>query len=308
MAPPRTDPAFAALLADPRMALRPPPPALGMERYRAAANAFMAQAPIPVEGSCEQRTITSADGAIHIQIDRPDSVGPHDPALFIHGGGFVFGGLASHASIARGLALASGMAVITLDYRLAPEHPAPAALDDCLTVLREVGQRRSALGLTGAAFAILGDSAGGFLALSAALHLTRQGEPLRALGLLYPMLDPTLSTASITDLGEGHMLTREFLAWAWNNVTAGRLSEPGFVEEELATLPTTVVALAECDPLHDEGRALAERLRLLGVNVKLRTEPGMIHGFVGLPQLTPAANQCLTWFAQQIAGTALSQP
>lgn len=251
-----------------------------------------------------RRIVATATGGIAIQIDRPDSAGPHHPALLIHGGGFVFGSLASHTSIARRFALASGMAVITLEYRLAPEHPAPAALDDCLAVLLVVAEERSVLGLTDAPITIMGDSAGGYLAIASALRLIKHGEPIRALGLFYPMLDPTLANPSIASMGKGYMLTREFLAWAWKSVAPEGMAELAFTDSDLAALPPTVVALAECDPLHDEGLTFVERLRQLGVPVKQRTERGMIHGFVSYPQLTPVADLCLAWFAQQIAEAA----
>lgn len=265
----------------------------------------MAQAPVPAAGTTERLTLATKVGDIPFQIDRPDDGGRHAAILLIHGGGFVFGSLDSHRSMARRLALASGMAVITLEYRLSPENPAPAAAEDCAAALITINANRSELNLTAAPITMMGDSAGGYLAVATAIRARHLGILIRQLSLLYPMLDPALSTASSQTMGDGYMLERDFLKWAWQSVAPDASPSMLFADPELATLPPTAIALAECDPLHDEGRAFVNRLRFLGVPVEERVFAGMIHGFAGLPQLTPTADQCLTWLAGRVrAATA----
>ena len=161
--------------------------------------------------------------------------------------------------------------------------------------------QRAALGL-GGPIGVAGDSAGGQLALAAALSAPRYGMQLRHLGLLYPLGDPACDSESVLALGEHYMLTRAFLQWCWASYGAGSPArqEGGFdlTKADLAALPGTTVVTAEFDPLRDEGEMLAVRLRAAAVAVEHRRFAGMIHGFVGLSQSGEAGRQAITFIAE----------
>ena len=298
------DPAFAALLADPRLALRRPPPGVTLDQFRAAANRFMAMAPGPAVHAT-QDIATGANGApVGMRLTRPSSAAILPLLLFLHGGGFILGNVDSHDAMARTLALRANAVVASVDYRLAPEHPFPAATDDCIAALAWLRDSATSLGVDGSRIAIAGDSAGGQLAIVTALRARDGGTSVRHLGLLYPLLDPTMRHGSIDCMGEDYMLTREFIAWAWEEYgAAGQYAgQPLFdlAGASLAGLPDTTIVTAQYDPLRDEGEALATRLREAGVGVEQRCFDGMIHGFAGLPHITPRATEALDWIGAAI--------
>jgi len=209
--------------------------------------------------------------------------------LYFHGGGWVFGTLDGFDPVCRQLAAASGLEVISVDYRLAPEHPYPAPLDDGWAVL-------SALAGTGRPIIVAGDSAGGNIAAALTLRARKRGGPAIAMQLLfYPVLSPDFDRPSYRLYGAGgHFITRADMAWFWDHhVPAERRAETEaapLATESFAGLPEAIIVLGQCDPLHDEGRAYAEALGQAGVRVRLRTHDGMAHGFATLIDLLPAAN------------------
>lgn len=209
---------------------------------------------------------------------------------YFHGGGFVLGDLDTHDPVARMIANAVGAVVVSVHYRLAPEFPLPAALDDAFDAITW-----SASTFADRPHAVAGDSAGAALSIGAAMQARAAGPRLAALLLAYPPTDPSLSMPSIEELGQGYFLTATDMRW----FQAQYLPDPAMRSDprvdllaaDLTGLPPTVVGTAEFDPLRDEGDALAERLRAQGVPVDHVQGDGLIHGFLGFAGAIPAAHK-----------------
>src|SRR5512137_1635801 len=255
------DPAFAALLADKRSELRAPPAHVTAEDMRAGNKAYLVTAPKTPIHAVEDRVLPGPAGPLNVRVYRPAG-DIHLPVIvFCHGGGFVLGDLDTHDSICHRLAHSSGCAVIAVDYRRAPETRFPGALDDCRAALQWIAGNAASLDLDGSRLALCGDSAGGNLAVATALGARRDGLTVRHVALLYPMVDPTCETASMHAFARGHLLARDGVQWAWSQY----LSQPAdalnplvsLLYAEPAAFPPTSVVTAECDPLRDEGEALA---------------------------------------------------
>jgi acetyl esterase len=161
----------------------------------------------------------------------------------------------------------------------------------------------SRLALRHDCWALAGDSAGANLALSTALRLRGGANVPSALGLFYPLIDPTCDTASTHKYASGPVLSRDAMIWFWENYLGAERAQVGaaVLASDLSHLPPTSIVIASADPLRDEGRTLAERLRTFRVDVKLREYPGMVHGFLGLGQLTPMANKAMSDIAQDLS-------
>lgn len=300
------NPALAVLLSDPRLALRRPPPGVNLDQYRAAANGFMARAPLPQVHSSVDHLIDTKGGVLRLRLIRPTGAPDLPAILFVHGGGFILGSLETHEAMARALALSANAVVAAVDYRLAPEHPYPAALEDAASALNWLTASGRALRLDPSHIAIAGDSAGAQIAAA----LVSDGDnrsAVRHLALLYPLLDPTRSSVSSQLLSEGYMLTGEFIDWAWQSYTDDASNpQVNLLRASLEAFPPTTIVTAEFDPLRDEGEAFADRLRSAGALVESRCMMGMIHGFAGLPHIIPAAaTEALDWVGQRI-GAALA--
>ena len=220
-------------------------------------------------------------GTLPVRVYRPRP-GRLQPVLFLHGGGFVIGGESYDAPL-RELALASGCLIVSPEYRLAPEHPFPAAADDALAAARWLSAEAPALGASRRPAAVAGDSSGGNLAAVVTHTLTREGAAPSFQVLIYPMLDATASSASYVEFSEGYGFSGEKSRWYFDQYLpegvdrrAPRVS-PLF-DRSLSDLPATLIVTAECDPLRDDGERHATGLRRAGVAVDLRRYPGMIHG------------------------------
>ncbi|MEV6006218.1 alpha/beta hydrolase [Streptomyces sp. NPDC051976] len=221
-------------------------------------------------------------GGLPLRRYRPAD-GPRPLVVFLHGGGFVFCDLDTHDRTCRRIAAACDVDVLAVDYRLAPEHPHPAAVEDATAVLRWA---RPA--------AVAGDSAGGLLAAAACLALRDEGGPLPAVqALICPNTDLTLGRPSVTEKGTGHGLEAAALAAfvaAFVPDPADRPAASPLHAPDLSGLPTALIVTAEHDPLRDEGDAYADRLAASGVTVRHRCEPGLEHGFIqGMDLTDPAA-------------------
>jgi acetyl esterase len=231
--------------------------------------------------------------------------GPSPLVVYLHGGGWTIGSLDSHDRMCRRLADGSGAAVLAIDYRLAPEHPWPASVDDTVAALRWVaaapddqapgGLGPDGLGQVPTAVAVAGDSAGGTLAALGCLRL-RDEDPSALPDLqvlLYANTDLTGAQPSIREKATGWGLdaaTVRFFNSQWVPDQA-RWSDPGVSPlhaPDLSGLPGALIVSAEHDPLRDESEAYARRLRDAGVEVELRREPGLIHGFMTLDEISPA--------------------
>jgi acetyl esterase len=245
-------------------------------------------APERVE-SVHDVSIPGPAGSLAVRSYRPagSSPGQRLPAfVFFHGGGWVFGNLDSHDSLCRSLCNAARCAVLAVDYRLAPEHRFPAAVDDTLAALRHVAQHGEQLGIDASRLAAGGDSAGGNLVAVAALAFRDQGGPRLALQvLLYPVTDLSLESPSYATLGQGYMLTLDRMRFFRGQY----LSTPEDVldwrasplqAKDLSGLPPALIVTASHDPLVDEGKAYADKLAAAGVEVIYRCYPGVVHGFM----------------------------
>jgi acetyl esterase len=216
--------------------------------------------------------------------------------VFLHGGGFVFGDVETHDAPARRLANRSGRAVLAVDYRRPPEHPFPAAPDDVDTAVRWLVRRAAELGLDRGRIATVGDSAGGNLALVAAMS---NRDVVRACVLVYPFVDASMSGASYAATDGG--MTRGDGEWYWRQYAAtpddlidARLS-PSLAD--LTTVPPTYLLVAEHDVLADEDRELARRIGEHQADLEVVEVPGMIHGFWRHPELFDAAEESLASIA-----------
>lgn len=219
--------------------------------------------------------------------------------LYFHGGGFALGNLDSHDGLCRRLCARSGHAVLAVDYRLAPEHPYPAALEDCWVALNWATAHTETLGVS-ASLAIAGDSAGGTLAAGVALRWRDQNRPaLSAQALLYPMVDHySTGTASYREMAEGYGLTLDAMTYFLERYfsSATDHAHPYALPLRAAShagLPPTLVITAQYDVLRDEAEAYAAALTTAGVQVQNTRYAGMNHGFMALSGLVGPADQAI---------------
>jgi acetyl esterase len=216
-------------------------------------------------------------------------VGERLPTLvYYHGGGFVIGNIETHDSTCRRLANKSRCPVISIGYRLAPEHPFPTPTDDSLAAFRYIRDNASQFGADPTRLAVGGDSAGGNISAAVCQACRQTGEPMPAFQMLiYPATDSSKQSASRMAFADGYFLTKELMDWFWKAyVPAGtdladvRLSP--LLAKDVSGLPPAFVLTAGYDPLRDEGRAYAERLIDAGVKTTYVNYPGTIHGFFSL--------------------------
>ena len=244
--------------------------------------------PLPAVARVVDRTVPGPGGPIRVRITYPAGSGPGLlPALvYFHGGGWVVGSIESHDGLCRGLTAGAGVAVVSVEYRLAPEHPFPAAADDAFAATAWVAAHGAEIGIDPARVAVGGDSAGGNLAAVVALMARDRGGPRLAFQLLlYPIANDDLDTPSYLKNAEGYLLTRAEMAWYWDQYAPGLRDRKNPYASplralSLAGLPPALVVTAGYDPLRDEAEAYAARLAEAGVAVRLARYPGMIHGFV----------------------------
>jgi acetyl esterase len=206
--------------------------------------------------------------------------------LYLHGGGFTIGNLETHDSLCRQLALRSGCAVVALDYRLAPEHRFPAAVDDCWDAMHWLAEHGGTLGLDGARLAVGGDSAGGTLAAVCALHARDLRLPLALQLLITPGTAARPDSASHRRFATGFLLEAQGIAWFFDHYIDARDRHDWrfapLEADDFAGVAPACLVLAECDPLVDEGLAYGDRLRAAGVAVQLELYRGVTHDFIKL--------------------------
>ncbi|WP_405783455.1 alpha/beta hydrolase [Streptomyces sp. NBC_00859] len=240
--------------------------------------------------------------SVPVRIYDPDPHGAdgHRPlVVFLHGGGWVLCNLDTHDGLCRELAARTGAAVVSVDYRRAPEHRFPSALLDAYAVTGWAAGRARELRCDPSRLIVAGDSSGGNLAAATALMARDAGGPAIAGQLLfYPVLDHRLETASATAYATGYFHTTAHMRWYWQQYLGpeGNGADPyasPVRAADLSGLPPALLVLPECDPLRDEGRAYAERLRESGVQAEARVERGMFHGFLGAAGILPEADAAL---------------
>jgi acetyl esterase len=270
-------------------------PAQMREAY-AALSAFAVKDDV---AAVEDRTIPGPAGPLPVRVYHPTGAAGR-PALLVyfHGGGWSIGSIDTHDAVCRSLANGAGVVVVSVEYRLAPEHPFPAAYDDALAAARWVAASAAELGADAARLAVGGDSAGGNLAAAVAQHLAGGSPQVRFQLLVYPVVARAMSHPSIDENADGYFLTKETMQWFWANYVGARGEDdpadrdPRFSPLDapaaaLAGLPPALVITAEYDPLRDEGEAYAEALRAAGVDVTVTRFDGMIHGFFSMRDVLP---------------------
>lgn len=260
--------------------------------YRDTRAALSPKAPEVGEGIGEIRLLAFENYAMRVY--RPAARGRLPALVYFHGGGWTIGDLDTHDALCRQLAVGACCAVFSVDYRLAPEQPFPAAVEDCIAATKYVAENAEALDVRG--IAVGGDSAGGNLAAVVALQARDAGGPALAFQLLvYPATDQRLGTASHERNAHGYLLERESIEFFRRcylpDATAhGDWRASPLLARDHRGLPPALVITAGYDPLVDEGKAYAERLRAAGVEVAYREYPDMVHGFLLLGGVLDTAN------------------
>ena len=287
----RLDPQIVTILNEAEAAGDPPLESLSPVEARQAAIDGLAAwrgEPEPLPG-VEDRSIAGPAGEIRIRIYTPDTPSPRPALVYFHGGGWVVCDLDTHDVVCRAIARESGATVVAVDYRLAPEHPFPAAVVDCYAATQWVAANAAALGVDSGRIAVGGDSAGGNLAAVISLKSRDEAGPRLALQVMvYPVTDlSSFDTGSYREFAEGYFLTASEMAWFRDHYLARRedaLSPQAspLLAKDLQGLPPALVITAECDPLRDEGEAYAKRLEEAGVPVRCTRYAGMVHPFFSL--------------------------
>ncbi len=277
-----------------------PPPADQLGEYFASIRTPFPVGDGPDVADVRDETIRAG---LTIRVYRPEIPAPCPVIVYLHGGSFVVGDLDMHDTTCRHLANQVGATVVNVDYRLAPEHPFPAPLDDCFDALCWSCEHAANLGGDPTRVVIAGSSAGGTLAAACAIRARDEGfPPLAAQLLIYPAIDVEADTASWREFGDGYGLDAIQGRWGWHLYLADAedrvnpLGSPARVASTGALAPA-IVLTAECDPLRDEAEDYARRLEVAGVPVRLVRVPGQIHGFLIVPALADDATRALAALA-----------
>jgi acetyl esterase len=265
--------------------------------------------------SIEDLRIAGPGGEIRLRVYTPHGSTPGPAMVYFHGGGWVVCDLDTHAVMCSAIARRAGAVVAAVDYRLAPEHKFPAAVEDCYAATRWVAENAARLGIDPQRITVGGDSAGGNLGAVISLKSRDEGGPrIAAQALVYPVTDlSSLDTSSYSEFAEGYHLSRAQMQWFRDHYlrqpedALNPFASP-LLAEDLSGLPPALVITAECDPLRDEGEAFAQRLERAGVAVKFTRYPGMIHPFFSMCGAIPEAYEAIDEVAAWVrnAGMAVS--
>lgn len=251
--------------------------------------------PHPVHEVCD-RTVPGPAGEIPVRVYRPSAARDLPVLVWFHGGGWVIGGLDSHDHLCRLLCDDTGCVVVSVDYRLAPEHKFPAAVDDCVAAYEWVAANAAEVGGDSARVAIGGDSAGGNLAAVVSLMERDRGAPPRAQVLVYPVTDHEFESDSMRENATGYFLETDHMRWFFDHY----VRTPSDVDDwrvsplrapDVSGVAPAIVVTAECDPLRDQGEAYGRRLHEAGVDVEILRGEGLFHGFFGLHSIVEPGRQ-----------------
>jgi acetyl esterase len=250
--------------------------------------------PVPVQETVNT-SISGPGGDLRLRIYHPPEVDTPPLLMFFHGGGFVLCNLDSHDDLCRRLCIGIGAVVVSVDYRLAPEAPFPAAPEDCYAATCWAAKNASNIGADASRICVAGDSAGGNLATVVAMMSRDRGGPeIVHQILIYPVTNCAFNTQSYIDNASGYYLTREMMQWFWQHYLASEdqkdhpLASP--LQGNVTNLPSATVITAEYDPLRDEGKAYSELMESKGIDVTYKAFEGMIHGFVSMSSGISKAN------------------
>ena len=265
--------------------------------------------PLEAVAAVEDRMIAGLGGELAVRIYRPagaqpDAAGQLPGIVFYHGGGWVIGSVESHDGLCRKLANRVGAVLISVEYRLAPEHKFPAPAEDAYAAACWAAQNSNELGIDPKRLIVAGDSAGGNLAAAVCLMARDRGFPGLACQLLiYPATDRDFETPSYRQYADDHFLTRDAMVWYWNHYlasdddAANPYAAP-LQADDLSRLPPAVILTAECDPLCDDGIAYGEKLQTHGTEVIAHMAPGLLHGFLRRPDFFPESETMLAEIAR----------
>ncbi|WP_372865269.1 alpha/beta hydrolase [Spongiibacter sp.] len=283
----------------------PSPASVPLETLRASM--VVPQAEVEAVASVTEQMISGGDDQpMRLRIYRPESATePPLPAIvYLHGGGFVLCSLDTHDNICRALCNSAGAVVVSVDYRLAPEQPFPAAPEDGYQALLWLYQQAAELGIDAQAITVAGDSAGANLAaVLCLLSRDRNGPVINKQLLLYPALDARCNSPSMAEFAEGYLLSREQMRWFWQQYLPPSQQHSPYAQPRLADLsglPPAIVITAEYDPLRDEGAAFAEALMQAGNQVDYQCAGGQIHGFCSYMDALPEARRTLGLLAASL--------
>lgn len=267
--------------------------------------------PGPEMRRIEDHTVASGDESFPIRVLVPND-SPRAVIVYYHGGGWVIGALDEFDTLGRQLAERTGDAVVLVDYRLAPEHRYPAAADDAWAALTWTQAHLADIAGGPVPLIVAGDSAGGNLAAAVAIACRDEGLPLAAQLLIYPACDLATEYPSYAQNADGYLLTRDDMREAIARYTEGTADRTDprispLYTPDLGGLAPAVVAVAEYDPIRDDGVAYAEALEKAGTPVVLRRLDGLIHGFIGFTAASPAADAAMGGLCADLAGLLRSR-
>ena len=281
------------------------PPSLEAMRIRSPVVAELKGPPEPVDHVADL-SIDGPGGDLGLRLYRPRSTEPPPLLVYLHGGGWVVGDLDIQDGLCRALANRTGCALLSVDYRLAPEHPFPAAVEDSWAALEWAAANGADLDVDPTRMGTAGDSAGGNLAAVAALRARDRGSPsLGVCAMLCPITDCRTDDRSMTEMAEGYFLTRERMEWYWDQYAPTGVDRAGPelspLRANLAGLAPAVVVTAGLDPLRDQGVDFARACSAAGVDTVLVHQAGTIHGFLGFQAALPRSRGALDEVAGLIA-------
>lgn len=312
------DPQIAAMLSN--MPEWPPIRDTSIVQLRESVRASSTMLPAPqgTLADVSDRVIPGPAGDLRVRVYTPEGAGPFPLVVYFHGGGFVVGDLDTQDMIGRGLAMGAQSVVVSVDYRLAPEHKFPAAPEDAWAATQWVAANAAELGGDPARIAVAGDSAGGVLASAVAIQARDAGGPHLAAQVNWygPGNHPIRDSESTRDYANGPILRMDDVHYFWELYLEGEGQYTDFRASpararDHSGLAAAFIGSAECDPIRDETEAYADVLRKAGVEVEMRRYPGMVHGFVSwigfLPGAQAAMNDACAFLKRQFAqagGTA----